>query len=134
MIEDAFVEIVTDDAAIAAMIGDRIGPRPMPAGTAYPFITYSTISGKENNHQGGAGKLIDERFQFDIYDPDFDTVRDLRKKLRDCLNGYRGDKGDVQIRTCVRHLGPHFEEPESAGSENMVHRQSDDYTFGYLVA
>jgi hypothetical protein len=84
-IEAAIFSLVTSDAAIGTLIGDRILPVNLEQDTALPAITYQEIGGSEDVTTDGPLGLVDSRWQFNCWTErphdDCVTLRDALKSL-----------------------------------------------------
>ena len=95
----AIFEQLKNDPAISAIVGQRIYRTFAPQGKGVsqyaptPFITYQRIETKSKNDID----LITEIFQFDLLGKkeDDDVLENLKEKLLDNLNRFKGDLGST---------------------------------------
>ena len=96
-IEHVIRQVILDDADVAAMIGTRLYPQPMPQNTSAPYGVYrrvSTIS--ESSHSGPSG-LARPRIEFfwvggtkDHAQQGYDVAVELAQKVRKAIQDIRG--------------------------------------------
>jgi len=77
-IEKAITTIVTTDAAITGVIGNRLFPLFLPQGAAMPAVVYQEISGSDGMTTDGALGLVDGRFQFTCWSATHTGAVELR--------------------------------------------------------
>lgn len=88
--EKAILNILVNDAAVAA-ITDSINPHIVPQGEdPYPAITFSRINNEPEDTKDGVSTLDVIRIDVDIWDDDYDTGKDLADKVRTALDRTSG--------------------------------------------
>lgn len=90
MIQEAIYARLTGFAGLSALIATRAYYRLLPQDPAYPALTYVKISETRDSAMGSDSGLVHARFQFDVYDTDADSVRNVTEQLRQALERYRG--------------------------------------------
>lgn len=100
MIVEAVVQLLLADPDTAALVGDRIYPRFMPDGAAFPALVVSKVGGVgQYDLQGDVG-LEAARVQVDCYsDKGASSVIAVRKAVRRKLSGFKG--GPVSGSPCA---------------------------------
>ena len=98
MIEEALVALLETDAAVAALVDDRIYPIVAPAGVDLPAIVYQRISGPRAETMAGPSGLAWPRFQFGCIGGSFSEAVSVADAVRQALDGYRGTVSGVVIR------------------------------------
>lgn len=89
--------------AVAALIADRVFPAPAPQDTAYPFVTWTLITGQEVSSLTGPSGLRYPAYQLDCWADERERGGSylqavaVAKAVRTALNGYSGmwDSGRV---------------------------------------
>ncbi len=89
--ERAIRKILRDDAAVLALVAERIRPEKAAAGdrTAGAYIVYRDISTSSYEHSEGASGMAQALIQIDGYSRDWDVMIDLREKVRLALHTQR---------------------------------------------
>lgn len=65
--EETLTAVVTGDAGLAALIGDRFFPIGTRQDVAYPYVTYQRIATPRAKHLNGKATLQWPRFQLNIW-------------------------------------------------------------------
>lgn len=82
MIEYAVRRQLLDNAAVAALVGDRIYPLVIPQGESLPAITYSIVATDEDTQEGDADTLARARVQLDCWATTHKQANDLARAVR----------------------------------------------------
>ena len=82
MIEYAVRRQLLDNAAVAALVSDRIYPLMIPQGEPLPAITYSVVATDEDNQEGDADTLARARVQLDCWATTYKQANDLARAVR----------------------------------------------------
>lgn len=90
-IEKDIYYILTNNAAVSALVSNRVYPLLLPQRWTLPAITYQRVSGDRAANYSGASGRARPRFQIDCWADDYDGAKDLADKVRLCLDGYKGD-------------------------------------------
>jgi len=101
MIEAALVALLEQDAAVAAIVGDRIYPSIIPQRVASPALAYwrvSTVRQQLFDHPAADAAV---RYQIDAQADSYPVARELAGALRRALNGYRGTLDGEHIHHLV---------------------------------
>jgi hypothetical protein len=93
MIEQGLYTLLSTDATISGMVGDRISPVLLPEGSAMPAMTYQVTRGNSDPTFDTSG-LIKLFMQFDCFGANYSDAAQLRKALVIALNGYYGTLSD----------------------------------------
>ena len=87
------------DAAVAAILGDRIFPVIAPASSAIPFATWRRQSVQREQTLSGPLGMPIVTWGLDIYAETYQAVRDAADACRACLDGWTGAVGNyVSVR------------------------------------
>ena len=111
-IGEAIRSILINTAGIAALIGARCYPEPLPQNPEYPCIVYDHISGTPDNHLLGSSTMIKKRYQVDVYAKTRTAAWYLAGLVRVALNQYSGTVGTVRIGSCLQIGEQDMYEPE----------------------
>ncbi len=86
ILESALYSALSGDAAIAAVVGSGIYPVIIPQDAAFPAITYTRISGGQQNDLTGYEGTENPRMQIDVWGKTYAAVKDLAAKVRAAMN------------------------------------------------
>ena len=90
-------KLLVDDATVAALVSDRIGPQKASQRDAKPYMVYRTISGVRTGHLTGTALCNKALIQIDGYADTEQEVVDMVSAVRKELDG--------RIRTTVTLSG-----------------------------
>lgn len=90
---EALETLLSDDAAIAALVSDRIYAKTWPQGATFPVLTYQQIDREGITTQDGPSGLVFKRVQLGIWSRTYSEARDLADKVRLALDGFQGTAG-----------------------------------------
>jgi len=104
-VEAALYKILSDTAAVTALIGGRsprLFPLGIPAGKGVPAVVYQQISGVRPTSCDGTIGYCDARFQLTCWDDDPAGARTLADAVRNALDDYAGTPvpGGTEIMQC----------------------------------
>lgn len=123
-------EFLSDDAAVSALVDDRIYPMVLKQGEKQASIVFTKISGQGDHHMSGPSRLAQPLYQIDAWAGDPDVATDLANAIKERLDGYRGAMpyGTTSPQEEVEVLGVFFtDEREDFESEIGMYRVSRDY-------
>ena len=92
--EQALFELLTHDAGVSAIVGDRVYPVRLPDEVVLPAMVYAKVSCIRYASHGGPSKLASSRFQLDCYSADYLEAKRLALAAVAALHGKKG--GDIQ--------------------------------------
>jgi len=92
--EQALFELLSHDAAVSAIVGDRVYPVRLPDEVMLPAMVYMKVSCIRYASHGGPSKLASSRFQLDCYSVDYLEAKRLALAAVSALHGKKG--GDIQ--------------------------------------
>jgi hypothetical protein len=84
------------DAAVAALVGERVYPAPAPQNSLMPFVTFQRISATREYTLAGPAGLAGVLMQIDCwadapeYDGNYAVTKEVATAVRLCLEGYSG--------------------------------------------
>lgn len=93
MIQEAIIARLSSQSGLTNLIGTspmRVFPRLLPQGPIYPAITFMKVSETREPAMGLDAGLVHSRWQFDVWDFDVRSVREVTEQLRLALERYRG--------------------------------------------
>ena len=97
MPESCVVQMLRDNAPIAALVNSRISPHIDAQGEAMPRIAYSRVSGEhEQSHRGSSG-LCRCVLQLSFFAATYAVAKQLGELARKVLQGYHGTVGTVTV-------------------------------------
>lgn len=94
---EAVYSLLSNDAGVAALVGDRIFPDVSPQRTPSPFVVYSTVSSSSYRHVKGPSGRATPRYQFDCYAESRLDADRLATAVRIALEGFTGTVAGVAI-------------------------------------
>lgn len=127
---------LADDAAVAALVSDRIYHLQMGDDRTKPYIVYQAVSGgSHTQHQGGISGLVFERWQFDVYAAPATGAEEVTDAVRLFLDGDKGTWGtggntDVVESSELIDMPDIWEEPEHGDKPGVV-RKTMLFEFSY---
>lgn len=94
MIDGALYTILSTNAAVAAIVADRIYPTDLPQEPTFPAVAYSKISdGGRYLHHKNFPTVAEPGFQFDCLAATPLAAKQLADAVRKALHGYTGTVG-----------------------------------------
>lgn len=99
-VEHALRAALLGSPAIVALVGDRIGPEPLPQKPALPAITYRLVSGVRWTGRGKPLGLARPRIQIDSWAADYNQVKALAAAVQGALcpeDGLSGTFAGVEV-------------------------------------
>ena len=93
-VERTLYDLLSGDAAVSAISGDRIYPVRLPDEVILPAIAYSKVSCNRFASHGGPVNLASSRFQLDCYSADYLEAKRLALAVVAALHGKKS--GDIQ--------------------------------------
>lgn len=124
--QDVF-EILKSDAAITAIVADRIYPIAPPQNIDFPALTYQTVSDFQGYNMEGGDGLNQSRIQFDIFSDSYAGGKALQDAVNSALSGYIGEAG-VQIQGAFQQDTQDLEETIDGKKRFRI---TLDYVFHY---
>jgi len=89
MIESDLVTHLKADAAITALVGNRISPLKAEQNVAKPYITYQVILDYSNQCLGGGVYANSTRFQIDCWSEKYSEVKAIKTAVINALIGFK---------------------------------------------
>ena len=86
------------NAALAALVGNRIHPVQLPQNATLPAITYTRISRKPTQHRSNPRATHNrQRVQFDIWAGSYDSTEQVRAALFDAMAQIQGGNPRIDV-------------------------------------
>jgi len=92
-IRKALRSFLLADAAIVAVVVDRVYALRIPQGVKASSIVVTRVSGPGDYHLSGPSGLINARIQIDAWAITADAAATLANLVKDRIDGYRGTMG-----------------------------------------
>lgn len=124
MIEVALRQVLLLDGPIAALVGDRIYPSPLPQNPTLPAISYQRVSRSSGLSLDGAAWPTRVRVQMDCWAATFDGVRELSDAVFRRLHGYAGNIASEQLQIVALEI----ERGDTYEPDTKLWRVSMDWT------
>jgi hypothetical protein len=86
------------DATVAALVGTRMSPQPLPQGSALPALTYTLVNYEQPVSHNGTSGLEHHTIQIDCWGADTGAAVALFTAVRKRLRGYTGLVGTVRAQ------------------------------------
>lgn len=102
--EQAVVDQLENDAAVAALLGDRIYPVIAPATASLPFATWRRQAVQREMTLGGPSGMPTVTLALDIFGTTYQGVREAADRCRAVLDGFRGAVGNSYTVSLVSLL------------------------------
>lgn len=124
-IRQSFRPFLLEDAAIAAIVVDRVYSIRIPQGVRASSIVFTRVSGAGDYHLAGPSGIINVRMQVDAWAITPDAAVTLANLVKDRLDGYRGLMGAVMVHgVFVADLREDYDDDAQlyrAGRDYFVH-------------
>lgn len=98
MIYKAVYNLLSNDAAITAIVGTNIFPRVADMSATYPMVIYKRSDADHVESTTGSSGLATGLMAIECYSKDFNESRDLCEKVRLLLQGYNGTAAGVVVQ------------------------------------
>src|SRR4051812_28208803 len=92
MIVETFIALLQEDAAVVALVADRVFPRFMPDAVAFPALVVTKAGGAGSYDLQGDVGIESARVQVDCYDTSAEGVIALRTAVRRLFSGFKGGR------------------------------------------
>lgn len=128
-IENAIYSLLRENAALAALAGERIYPSIFPQGVVYPAVKFQRVTGRSHYHMRGRAHLDAGRWQFDCDALTDDEAIAVKNAVENCLSGFSGTAGTppVAIRGCFKEMDRDGYDGGLAASLPRIFRKTLDF-------
>lgn len=89
-IEEQLVGMMLGDAALAAIVGDRVYPLVVPQETPLPAVTYQELETRALATAGGDDGRRESQFAVSVWGESYPAVKGARAALLGLFHGVRG--------------------------------------------
>lgn len=118
MIQYAVRRHLLDTPAVAAIVGDRMMPIPIPQEGELPCITYTVAATNEDSQEGDTDTLQMIRLQLDCWATSHKAVSELARAVRLALPTTTGPIGSganrfEEVTIVPANVGTYLYEPET---------------------
>ncbi len=100
-LETALRTYTLADTAVAGLAGTRMYPAKLPQGPTLPALVYQRIDTRRLHDLNGPDGLPRPRVQVTAWAANVAGAWALANAVRERLDGYRGQWGDVAIGSCL---------------------------------
>jgi hypothetical protein len=112
--DEALVQFLLSRPGVAAEVGDRIYPLPLPQGAVLPAITYSDVGAGVSYSFDGPDATGRARYQLDHWARTRSEARRVERTTREALDGFKGTwPGGLRVQGVFRRNGWVVYEPET---------------------
>lgn len=126
----AAYNILSNNAALTAVVGTRINPLRMPQETAFPAITLHAISNIPNPSKNGHSKSDFTRVQIDTYGTTYQSAYSVAELVRTAMEvATPGVFNGVTVQV-IEYDGEVEMSEDNAGFAGVYH-VSQDYIINY---
>lgn len=123
MTDEALRLFLLSRPGVAAEVGERVYPAPLPQGATLPAVTYTDVSDVGSTSNDGPDCLGRLRYQIDHWATTREAARRVERATRTALSGFRGQwPGGWRIGGVFRRNSWTLYEPET-----QLHRAISDY-------
>lgn len=109
-VSSAIYSILSADAALAALVGDRIFPSVAPAGTISPWLVYQRISERPTVCHQGASGLSFYRYQISAYSKYQNEAEQISDAVKAALDGAENTDAASRVTYTLESSNDTFEE------------------------
>lgn len=95
--EEALLSLLMGNAAVSALVGDRIHWQGRPQATPLPAVVLTGISRVDDYSLSGATGPIDRRVQVDCWASTFTASKAVERAVIDALGGFTGTQDGVHF-------------------------------------
>lgn len=92
-IQEAIFSQMSNYSALTALIGSGSSARLyyglLPQTPTYPAVMFNIVHSRRETAMGANPGVVHSTFQFDVFDTDQDSVRDVLEQIRKSLDRYR---------------------------------------------
>jgi hypothetical protein len=126
----AAYNILSNNAALTAVVGNRINPLRLPQGSAFPAITLHVISNVPHMSKSGPSKTDFARVQIDTYGTTYQSAYQTAELVRSALEVQTpGVFNGVTVQV-IEYDGENEMEEDQAGFAGICH-VSQDFIINY---
>lgn len=127
MIGDVIYSLLSNDAAVGALVSTRIYPSLAIENVVYPYIVYEQTGNEPTNDKDGPSTLDTLTYDIEIYTKSLNESNDLGVKVRKVLDRHAGTTNSKVIQSVKYNT-----ENSGYDDKDRVHLKMQMYDFRYL--
>lgn len=93
----AIYTILTENAGVSAIVGNKVYPQIAAQGAAFPFVVYVLQDNSPSDTKSGPSTLDEVRYDIVAAAETYSELSSLTERIRLALDRYTGDLGGVEI-------------------------------------
>ena len=93
----AIYSILTENAGVSAIVGNKVYPQIAAQGAAFPFVVYVLQDNSPSDTKSGPSTLDEVRYDIVAAAETYADLSSLTERIRLALDRYTGDIGGVEI-------------------------------------
>ena len=93
----AIYSILTENAGVSAIVGNKVYPQIAAQGAAFPFVVYVLQDNSPSDTKSGPSTLDEVRYDIVAAAETYASLSSLTERIRLALDRYTGDLGGVEI-------------------------------------
>jgi hypothetical protein len=115
-------------AGLAALVGIRVYPAPIPQNATYPLCTYQEISRVPIHVMGATLSVAHIRYQVDSWAATLATAKAVAAQVELALDNYAGTSDSVVIKNTFLEVGQSMDYDPTEG----MHRYMQEFVMEYV--
>lgn len=123
MIGTVIKKVLTENAAVSALIGSAVYPVRVPQSKPFPAVTYQIISTTPSRCKGGVSKSDKIRVQLNIFSEKYEQMEAVAAAVREVLDGLKDTVLGIEFRATYES------ETDLHEDAAKVYHKATDYTF-----
>jgi len=125
-IKGGMVAHLKADAGVAAIVGTKVYPVPIPQGQSAPYLLYQRYDTDHIRDLSGPSGLRRTSFQLDAYSESPAEAEALSESVRLSLDGWRGTWSGIRVTSVIleKITDAFINDPD--GGEDVLYRVSID--------
>jgi hypothetical protein len=127
MIEAGLYSLLTANAGLTALVGNRIYPVLVPEPPTYPCLSYQVVA-SHSTYTFEGKQLGSKLFQFDAWGTSFSDCKNILNALRNALDTYQGTLTDGTRVLCALSE----QEIDQFEEDSRVYRSLAEYRIEYV--
>ena len=93
----AIYTILTEDAGVSAVVGNKVYPQIAAQGAAFPFVVYVLQDNSPSDTKSGVSTLDEVRYDIVAAAETYATLSSLTERIRLALDRYKGTVSGVVV-------------------------------------
>jgi len=125
----AIYERLTGDAAVFALVGNRIYPQVAPQNAEKPYVTYRVVAAVDSENFEGSDELLMRRYEFTSYAELYDDARAIVAAVKQSLQAFQGMMGSCDVDSIQFSDGDSGS--DSYDDDEKIHQTTIDFRVFY---